>query len=122
MFVLRTGETLSRSRRVHIATFCRLFSTVFHHAAASTLAIRPVPVPVVEPTAFAPLVPKSAVTQAPATSLAATGRRAVAIAAVATPAQKEDLPAPNRRTNHEAKRLHVPGRGTGENLFDRTRS
>lgn len=101
--MLRVDEDVPRSRRVHIATFCRLSSTLFHHAAATTLAVRAVPIAVVEAAKLAALVPKTAIPEASTARLVSATRRAVPIAVVASSAQEKDLSAPHRPTNYEAK-------------------
>jgi len=96
-----------------------VLGTLFHHAAATTLAIGPVPITVVEPTILAALVTKTPLAKTPAPRFGAASHRAVPIAAVAPRAEEEHLPAPQPPADHEPKRLHVPERGTGENLFNR---
>lgn len=120
--VLRDGEDVPRSRRVHIATFRRPFGTVFHHAAAAALAVRTVPIPMIQPPVVASLVPEPSFSQAPTSRFGAASRRAISIASIAPRAEEEELTAASRTANHEPKRVHVPDRGTGENLFDRARS
>ena len=106
--MLRVDEDVPRSRRVHIATFCRLSSTLFHHAPATALAVRAVPIAVVEATKLTSLMSKTSVAEASAAGLVSAKFRAVPIAVVASGAQEKDLSARHRPTNHEAKRLHVP--------------
>jgi hypothetical protein len=103
MFVLRTGGDVLRSRRVHIATFCRSFGTVFHHAAATALAVRTVPVTMIEPAVLAALMSKSRLAKASPACLASAPRRAVPVTAVATTAEEEHLSTARRTTDDEPK-------------------
>lgn len=105
---------------MQIATFWGRSWTLFHHAPASPLAVRAVTVPVIESAMLALLVAEPTVAKRTATCLTAASRGAVPVAAVTPRAEKEHLPAAQRRTDNEAKRLHVPERGTGENLPGRT--
>jgi hypothetical protein len=103
VMVLRLGEDIPHSRRVHFATFRPRFWTLFHHAPTTTLAVRAIPISMIEPSVFALLVPKTAVTQRAPSRFAAASRRAIAIAPIAPRAEKEELAASHGRTDHEAK-------------------
>jgi hypothetical protein len=101
--VLRAGEDVPRSRRVHLATFRRLLGTLFHHASASALAVRAVSIPMIEPAIIASLVTKTSVPKASTSRFVSAARRAVPISSVASRAEEEHLPAASRPANHEAK-------------------
>jgi len=79
---------------MHIATFCAVFGTVFHHAPAAALAVRAISISMIEPPVLAPLMAQPRVAEAPLPRLLATSRRAVAVSSVAAPADEERLATP----------------------------
>jgi hypothetical protein len=97
------GGALPRSIRVHSATFWRPSWTLFHHAPATTRAVCPVPISVIEPAILAVLMTASAFAQVPLPRITPALRRAVSIAAVASRAEEEQLPAAGKRADDEAK-------------------
>ena len=62
--LLRVGEVFPHSRRVQIATFFPSYWTLFHHAAAAALAVRTVPIAMIEPPVFGLLMTKTPVAEA----------------------------------------------------------
>jgi hypothetical protein len=108
----------SNERREQIATFCTLLRTVIHHALPTPLAVRAISVSMIEPPLLAALMSKTAFAQTLPPRLRATRQRAIAVASVTAPAKKENLATAHPPTDHMPKCLHVPNRGTGENLVD----
>jgi len=114
--VLRSSEDVSRSKRMHIATFCVVFGTVFHHALAAALAVRPISISMIEASVLAPLMAEPALPEASHPRLVATPSGAVPVSSVAAPADEERLATRRRRADCESEKCHVPDGGTGENL------
>jgi hypothetical protein len=112
----------SDERQEQIATFCTLLRTVIHHALPPSLAIRTISISMIESPVLAALMSKTAFAQTLPPCLRATGQRAIAVASITAPAKKENLATEHPTTDHVPKCLHVPSRGTGENLVDRARS
>jgi hypothetical protein len=77
--------------------------TLFHHAAATALAIRPIAIAMVEAPVLTALMPAPPLTQRASSGFVPASRGAVPIAAIAARAEEEDLPAPHRSTDNEAK-------------------
>jgi hypothetical protein len=116
LFPLR--GTASDERREQIATFCTLLRTVIHHALPTPHAVRAISVSMIEPPFLAALMSKTAFAQTLLPRLRATCQRAIAVASVTAAAKKENLATEHPPADHIPKCLHVPSRGTGENLVD----
>jgi len=93
---------------------------VFHHARPATIAVSPVAIAMIESALGGSLVAATTLAQRAATLLCPARLRAVAIAAVTPRAEEEHLATPGDRANDEAERVHVPTRGTDENLNNST--
>lgn len=115
----RIERSRHRSRRAHIATSRRFLGTLFHHALAAPRAIDTISISVIETTVFAALMTASTLAKILSTCVITTRARTVPVAMVTPRAEEEDLTATAPCARDESQRLHIPERGTGENLIDR---
>ncbi len=100
---------------MHIATFRHAFGTLFHHA-PEALSVSTLAVAVIGRAQDALLVATPSLTKLAPARFNAASLRAVPIAPIAVRTEVKHLLALDQPAHDEAKRLHVPDPGTGENL------
>jgi hypothetical protein len=105
-----------RRRGAHHRGRCLPRATVMRHFRSGTLSISPLPIGVGAPPLEAGLVPLTGGAQARTAGPASAGGTAVAVTAIAVPAEEEDLAARRTRAGHEPQRFQAPSaraRGSG---------
>jgi hypothetical protein len=94
----------------HRASFRRARGTLFRHACTTALPVRSIVIAVIGTTLLGPLMPSTARAQRPPACLVSTPQRAIAVTAIAPPAQEKHLAAAALGARYEAKRVQAPGR------------